>query len=118
MDGFFTFVVLIAIATPVLSIAGFAMALGLRRRVTRLESMLAEVPPRFEAAAAAAATPPAEPIADPIPADGPATEPVTPPEAEASEPEPIAARVRPVSLPRVDIEERLGTLWAVWIGGI
>jgi uncharacterized membrane protein len=118
MDGFFTFVVLIAIATPVLSIAGFAMALGLRRRVTRLESMLAEVPPRFEAAAAAAATPPAEPIADPIPADGPAIEPVTPPEAEASEPEPIAARVRPVSLPRVDIEERLGTRWAVWIGGI
>ena len=118
MDGFFTFVVLIAIATPFLSIAGFVMALGLRRRVALLETMLAGVPPRFGAAPAAAATPPVEPIADPTPADEPAIESATPPEAEASEPEPIAARIQPVFPPRVDIEERLGTRWAVWVGGI
>ncbi len=118
MDGFFTFVVLIAIATPILSIAGFVMALGLRRRVALLETMLAGVPPRFEAAPAAAATPPVEPIADPTPADERAIESATPPEAEASEPEPIAARIQPVFPPRVDIEERLGTRWAVWVGGI
>jgi hypothetical protein len=108
--------ILLVLAIPVISIVALVMTLNARDVVRRLERRIAAlevagagqpgVAPTAEPARAApvqAAEPPpviVEPVAAPAP-------------AEAAAPAPAAAAPAPTTL-----EERFGTQWVVWIGGL
>src|SRR5918995_948831 len=127
-------IIFVALTTPVIAIAGFVLALVLRGRLADLERRLARAEvtlagtarpdlalpppeaaptPTFQAPEAArderpvaepaapAASPPAEPAAIPSPA-------AVPPVPPRPAPQPTAP----------GFEERLGTRWAVWVGGV
>jgi uncharacterized membrane protein len=125
MDPFFTTLVALVIAFPVLAIVGFVMALGNRERLKRLEFRLSGIEAKLAGLAgeaptpAPASTPPAAPPPwEPFPEvkEAKAEEkasPPPPPEAPASPP-PTPAPARP----RASLEERFGTQWVVWAGGI
>ncbi|MCK1390671.1 DUF2339 domain-containing protein [Bradyrhizobium sp. 1] len=132
-DGpFDVFALIIAIIAILIAIKASSQAAELRRRLSSLEEMfyalrrLQPPPPmpaqvRVEAPApTAAAEPP--PLA-------PETEPTPPPlVTEAASPPPLAASIAadappPLPAPATDLrepgfEERLGTRWVVWIGGL
>ena len=107
------------LAIPVLAIVAIVMAVGTRERIKRLEFRLA----RLEAwlAERAGDLPSSAPEALPTPATEPAQIPVeeapSPPEPEI--PPPAAAPVVPIAAkPTISLEERFGTQWVVWAGGI
>lgn len=137
---------LILLAIPAAGVAGFFMALNLRRRVTQLETQvlrLASGQPGL-AAAPFAPAPAEDGIATPpsfetdTPTAAPATSeraddtlsPETAPSSEISgepapadrpEPEETPAEAPPapaIAARGVDLEEKLGARWAVWVGGI
>jgi uncharacterized membrane protein len=104
------------LAIPVLAIVAIVMAVGTRERInrlefrlTRLEAWLAERPGEFPSPAPEAmSAPPTRPEQRPT---------VPPPEPEI--PPPSAAPVVPTaSKPKISLEERFGTQWVVWAGGI
>ena len=111
---------LLLLAFPVIAIVALVKVIDAAERLSVLERRLAalepspvivrgSVPPQPEAPpapAAAAAEPPPPPLEpEPEPPPEPAT-PVEPP-APAAEPE-----------PEIGFEERFGTRWTVWIGGV
>lgn len=131
---------LLVLALPIMAIAGFIMALSARGRLTlveqRLQAMEAQL--ALVAAAPVGIAPTAPPIA-PAPAPPPAAE--QPPEtvaasaAETTPTEPIAEPIAPPPPPPSDtppplppiaptppegesLEERFGTRWVVWVGGL
>jgi len=111
--------VLIGIGGPVVAILGLAFALQARRELQRLQLRL----DRLEAQPRAAEAP-APPVAEPSPAPAPEpdqpTEAAPPAEPEAPKPTsvpPIAAAA-PAAPSRQGFEERLGSRWAVWVGGV
>ena len=140
MDVFFVVLVLLLLAFPIMAIAALVKTVGLGGQLRRVEVRLAAL----ERAAAAPmpgvseqrapAEPPAPtapPIAQPI-----AVPPVVPPAPAAPDPaapgeaEPVSAAASPVAppppptapagpaAPSMSLEERLGTQWAVWVGGL
>ena len=127
MDLFFVLLALLLLAFPIIAIAALVKSVGLSEHLRRVEARLAAL----ERGIAAATPPaPAPPTHEPIP---PAAEPTTPvpePETPAKEapapPEreppiavPIAPPPQPAPIaPRMSLEERLGTQWAVWVGGL
>ena len=130
MFGLMTLVVL------VLAIVGVVLGIGTRDRIRTLEFRLALIERRLREGAAGAAlpepppaaAPPPQPAAPPV-AELPPTQtampPVPPPQPEPpSRPEPAAAPPSPPpppegpSAPGPSFEERFGTQWAVWAGGI
>ena len=140
MDLFFVVLVLLLLAFPIMAIAALVKTVGLGGQLRRVEVRLAAL----ERAAAAPmpgvseqrapAEPPAPtapPIAEPLaaaPAVPPA--PAAPGPAAPSEAEPVSAAASPVAppppptatagpaAPSMSLEERLGTQWAVWVGGL
>jgi uncharacterized membrane protein len=97
----------------------FFLGLDTRRRLLRIEHKLALA----EAARAGAIDlPGAAPAAEaPPPAPPPAAEEQAEPASEPHPPEPAAPPPRYAqwpSRPPADVEEQLGTRWAVWVGGI
>ncbi len=126
MDPTFTALIAMVIAFPVLAIIGFVMALGNRERLKRLEFRLAGLERRL------ADLPGGVPSLAPVPSAVPeALTPAKAPETKAEEAAPApAAPETPVtppipppapaapSKPRVSLEERFGTQWVVWAGGI
>src|SRR5712691_4315747 len=147
LDGLIALVVLAALAIPAAAIAGFFMALGARNRLSQVESRLTALEGGLARAARAAevaalsglvaaprptptaAPPPSEPEkeAEPIeaaapPEQAPGEPPASVPEAAVSAvsappprspPPPTAA-----AEPEPSFEERLGTRWVVWVGGV
>ncbi|GLS23407.1 hypothetical protein GCM10007874_64280 [Labrys miyagiensis] len=139
-------VILVAIAFPVLAIASFVMALGLKRRVRQLEDQVGQLRSQHSAVQATAkppttdtlressipvpvaTVPPDAPKATPAPESQPVTPvpPVLPPKPtmEGEETDipalspPIAARQAAPARASISLEERLGTRWAVWVGGV
>ena len=126
--------VLLALAFPITAIIALVMVVDLRGLVRRLEQRVRMLehaaPPR---AAAARATPEAYPApAAPQPAPQPAPEPTAaaeppgppPPSAPPPPPPPASAPIAPappssLSPPQqIGLEERFGTRWVVWVGGI
>jgi uncharacterized membrane protein len=131
-------IALAVLALPVISIAALVQVSGLRQRLTYLETRLAaldrglsSLERRLSAGETAATT--AVPEPPPAPAPGPvesapptAIEP-TPPAAVASAPDgaasipaasvPSAAPAAPTP-PSPGFEERFGTRWIVWVGGV
>ncbi len=135
MDGLIGLIVLIALAFPVLSVIGFVFSVAARGRLRLLEARVARLEMDRLRAASRATEAPAPREAEPSP---PAQSPVeTPPEpiaavpaaAEPSisadaPPEPSVPPVVPAAPPPaapqqgVGFEERFGTRWVVWIGGL
>ncbi|CAO4170417.1 DUF2339 domain-containing protein [Methylorubrum aminovorans] len=130
-DGLFLSAVLIALALALSGPAALLLALRQRHRIQVLERRLALVEARPIAGPApipaAAPTPSKAPAAPPEPRD------VRPPEP-SSEPAPPRSAVPAVALgqpgtapsparapdrsPAPSIEERFGTRWTVWVGGL
>lgn len=119
MDIGFGFLILLALAIPVVAVAGFVLALVGRSRVERLERRVADLERRIEAARARAQAARAEPKS------------ARPPEPMRPEPAPeIPAPPPPRSVPDVaaaappkpsgdrSFEERLGGRWSVAVGGL
>lgn len=106
----FTYIVVLVLAIPVAAIAGLVISLNMRTRVRLLEHKLTVLEGRLgspPAAATAAIVPdakPAEPTPEPLAID-----------------EPIEAAPAPELQPAkksLGLEERFGTQWVVWAGGI
>ncbi len=114
------FGVLLLLAFPVVSIAALVMTLNARERVRVLEFRIAELEVRRPAppiaAAPAAAAPAAAPVDEPPPpvVEAPIAQPATPepPREAPAPPTPVAA------LASTTLEEKFGTQWVVWIGGL
>src|SRR5262249_41732005 len=108
--------ILLVLAIPVISIAALVLTLKARDGVRRLEDRVATL----EAARAAPASvaPTAQPIpVVPIQTAGPPpviVEPVTAPEI----PESVTSAPAAPAPSRATLEERFGTQWVVWIGGL
>ncbi len=127
MESLLALIGLLLLAVPVLAIVALVRTIGLGDRLSRLELRLAVLERGAPAAAAPHQAPaPAPPISEPAPpaAPPPAPErepivlaPVPPP---AASPPPPVATVPPIAAtpPTMSLEERLGTQWAVWVGGI
>ena len=140
MGGFFFLLGLALLALPIAAIAALVMSVGNRNRLQILDERFIALERRLAAASVGPAPPPtasaAETIPSPIaPEPSPRPEPVaqdepaatprptpTAPEIasapeEAAPPRELAAPPPP-AVPAMSLEERLGTQWAVWVGGI
>jgi len=141
MDDFFYMLLLAALAIPVIAIAALAVALSqfgtirrldqrlraleLERRAREPQAVAPAVSSMVAAASAAAPTMGQEtapaPVAEAaeIPASA-APEPLTPPPLPPSPPLSVPrVSAAPPALPRsIGFEERFGTRWVVWVGGI
>ncbi|HJW78970.1 MAG TPA: DUF2339 domain-containing protein [Beijerinckiaceae bacterium] len=127
--------VLVALAFPVCAIWGFVLAWGARTQIGFLAQRLAVVEARLGAAGAApAAAPEAQAPPEPTPFWTEEPTATAPPSVEAPRPAeappetpselppdlvPDGAPVPPVPpTAQPGFEERLGTRWAVWVGGV
>src|SRR5262245_48882719 len=125
--------VLLVLSFPIIAIAGLVIAIGARDRVRSLEQRFADFQKGHAAPSAAAATAPApqtppaavaaphvpeppRPTAAPVESVPPARSATAsvPPSPPPPPPAPPAAPAEPV----MGFEERLGTQWTVWVGGV
>jgi uncharacterized membrane protein len=140
MDLFFVVLVLLLLAFPVIAIVALVKSVGLGQQLWRIEARLAAIERGGAAAERPASTaPPIAPTAEAIaptahptaaPLAVPASSPIAPVPTAPSEPEPAIAASAPaappppppapaaIAAPSMSFEERLGTQWAVWVGGI
>ncbi len=148
MEGLITVLVLAAVVVPIASIVGAVLGIGLHRRVRLIEKRLGEREGAGREAVAARIdrlearvlaleaprdgdTPAAAPASPPLPPPPPiASQPsdlaVEPPGEFAPPPPPLpppppppvpAGHATPVP-ERPSLEERFGTRWVVWVGGL
>src|SRR5262249_49358438 len=122
---------LVVLAFPVLAIVAIVTSMGTRERLRELERRLIGVERARPQAAPTAAQPIVAPVppmprpeaAAPPPTTVPAApppRPTPPPTAAPAQPPPSvpAAPARPAAAPEISFEERFGTRWVVWAGGI
>ena len=127
---------LLLLAIPIVAIVALVMAVGLRDQLRRMQARLAAIEGRLAASPRAPEEDqerqtPVEPVPPaPVQEAPPALEPRPQPEGPAGpspralEPEPPAAPAPPspahgaAAPASMSLEERLGTQWAVWIGGV
>lgn len=132
-------VALVVLAIPVISIVALVQSNGLRRSVFELESRLTAVERSFSSlerrlSSAHEVTTPTTTVSETPLAPAPA-EPATPPAVEQTpaieptstiDPRPATASVEPAPAtppaastpPSLGFEERFGTRWVVWVGGV
>jgi uncharacterized membrane protein len=129
MESLIILLVLLLLAFPIIAIVALVKAVGLGDQLRRLETRLAGLERRT--AAPEPAPSPAAPVAEPVPpkpaepAAAPpqpeppiaAVSPIAPPHVPPTPPAAPAAASAPAA-PAMSFEERLGTQWAVWVGGI
>jgi uncharacterized membrane protein len=113
---------LIALGIPLLGLVGFIRSGALKRRVETLEAEMAQLKGAMPGAALPAVPPRTEEAVPPAPAPEPVmAEEVSGPEPEfgpaGAAPLPAEPETLPVAA-RQSLEERLGTRWAVWLGGL
>jgi uncharacterized membrane protein len=128
VDGLITLLVLVALAIPIVAVVAIAVAVGAKGRVNLLEARLRALEQRLaQGEAAAPAVPPPAVAPAPEPAAA-AIPPVAEPAGAVAEPAPAAAP-EPAQLPPSpppaapppegpSFEERFGTQWVVWVGGL
>jgi len=114
------FIVVAVIAIPVLAIVGIVMAVGTRERLKRLEFRLTGIEVRLAGMAGEAPSP--VPLSAPVPEALPAiaekkSEGEAPPPAKPAPPSAPPPPL-PAAKPKISLEERFGTQWVVWAGGI
>jgi uncharacterized membrane protein len=129
MDLFFVLLALLLLAFPIIAIAALVKSVGLGEHLRRVDARLAALERGIPAAAPPATAPPthepippaAEPTTSVAEPETPAQEAPAPPEREPpiAVPSPIVPPPQPAPIaPRMSLEERLGTQWAVWVGGL
>ena len=130
MDVFFVVLGLLLLAFPIMAIAALVKTIGIRGQLRQVEVRLAALERGATAPARGIPEEPAPAFSAPVPP--PPTEPSAARPAEpaaANEPEPVIAASSPVApppppaparpaAPAMSLEERLGTQWAVWVGGL
>ncbi|KQT61462.1 hypothetical protein ASG52_00805 [Methylobacterium sp. Leaf456] len=118
-DSFFLLLALLGLALAVAGPAGLLVALGQRGRIAALERRIA----RLEGAAAvrtevpqpeAPRPEPRSPEAVPVPPRQNPNPAVTPPKTAPK----ITSPAQRPPVPRPSLEERFGTRWTVWVGGL
>jgi uncharacterized membrane protein len=117
---------LVILTFPILAIVALVMAIGARGRVNALELRLAALERRPAPAAAPAPAPaPPQPEPRPVAATPPpppiTVSPAAPPPPPPPIPHPISVsppRPPAAAQPDITFEERFGTRWVVWVGGI
>jgi uncharacterized membrane protein len=126
MDAFFVVLGLLVLAFPIMAIVALVKSVGLGEQLRRVETRLAAIErarvapapdvSEQQAPVETPAPPTTPPIAEPMAA------PIAPEPAAPSEPEPAIAASAPApgaaAAPGMSFEERLGTQWAVWVGGL
>src|SRR5215217_919116 len=133
MESFFFLLGCVLLAFPIVAIVALVKTVGLNARLASIEHRMAAMESRPAAAppATAAAGPPPQHAAPPIVPDTPqpfaararpTVEPTRPPAPQPPEQPlavtpPIAPQPAPAQ-PTISFEERLGTQWTVWVGGI
>ena len=130
----FGLLIAVVIAIPVLAIVSIALTIGTRERLKRLEFRLASLDwlefrlasLETRLAGTTGEAPAPKPISAPAPEALPsASEPpgakaedVAPPPSEPEPPAAAPAPPAPAARPKISLEERFGTQWVVWAGGI
>jgi len=112
MDMFGILIALV-LAIPVLAVVSIVMTMNTRQRLNRLEGRLARLEGWLAERAGDLPSPALE--ASPAPTEQ------VPAEEAPSPPEPVAAppsAAPPPTKPKISLEERFGTQWVVWAGGI
>jgi uncharacterized membrane protein len=129
METLIVLLALLLLAFPIIAIVALVKAIGLGGQLRRVDMQLAALERRVAQSPPGAAAPPPEPTAhvpEPAPiAPAPAAEAPAEPSV-LPEPEPAIAAASPIApppsppptAPTMSFEERLGTQWAVWVGGI
>jgi len=125
VDGLIALLILSALAIPVLALVALTTAAGVKSRVNALEFRLRALEQRLEAGVVAAPAP-VRPQPQPPTPITPAAPPIPPVSEPAAQQPPAAAPVAPpvppppptAPIPRPSFEERFGTQWAVWAGGL
>jgi uncharacterized membrane protein len=127
---FIVVIVLIALAFPVIAVIALVRVSSLGGAVRRLELQVIALERAVAAsgARAAAPPPPAAPVAAPVPTPPPpptaapiepAAPPPMPPSAPPASAVPSTRPAAPLSQPpHIGFEERFGTRWVVWVGGV
>jgi uncharacterized membrane protein len=113
MDGLIALVVLLLLAAPVIGIVALIRSITDRNLLRQLDSRIKTLEhAQVTAAAAAPATAPPPIVAAPAEPPSP-PEPASPPPASAppSPPSPSPPQ-------RIGFEEKFGTRWVVWVGGV
>jgi uncharacterized membrane protein len=129
MESLVVLLGLLVLAFPIIAIVALVKAIGLGDRLRTLDMRLTALERQVTQSPPAATAPPAEPappVAEPAPvAPGPLAAapggPSAPPEPAIAATSPIAPPPPPSTAPAtptMSFEERLGTQWAVWVGGI
>ncbi len=113
--------VALVVAFPIMTIVALVMTLNARRGVQELQARVA----RLEAGQAPRSV---APRVEPLPAEEPVAEPAAPAAAieppiaippQAAEPAtPQSSPLPPMPAPPATLEQRFGTQWVVWIGGL
>jgi uncharacterized membrane protein len=130
----FGLLIAVVMAIPVLAIVSIALTIGTRERLKRLEFRLASLDwlefrlasLETRLAGTTGEAPAPKPISAPAPEALPsASEPpgakaedVAPPPSEPEPPAAAPAPPAPAARPKISLEERFGTQWVVWAGGI
>lgn len=114
MEGLIILAALLLLAFPVIAIVALVKAIGARDQLGILERRIIVLEAGQSAAPAAMPAEPA-PVAVAI-EPSPIIE--APPEPAAPEPTPSAAPVAAAAPPSTTLEERFGTKWVVWVGGL
>jgi uncharacterized membrane protein len=114
---------LLVLSFPIIAIVALVKTVTINDRLRSFERRLAALEPR--PAAAPGAAPPPQPEPSPVfvpPAPATAAEPPPPPPQPTPAPEPAAPPIPPTEPvapePTISFEERFGTQWTVWIGGV
>src|SRR6202035_5185071 len=113
MDGLIVLIVLLLLAAPVIGIVALIRSITDRNLLRQLDARVKALEGVRPAAAAARPAPAPAPIAV-----APA-EPSPPPEPPARTPTAVPlSPPTPPSPPKIGFEEKFGTRWVVWVGGV
>jgi uncharacterized membrane protein len=127
MDGFIVLLVILFLAAPVIAIIALVKSSGINNGLRRLEQRIAALenrptagPPRTAVKApppqlAARAEPAARITTEPLP---PLPTPPLPRPVATSVPSSTTSSAAPASSRDIGFEERFGTRWVVWVGGV
>ncbi len=117
MDPLFSLLIALVVAFPVLAIVALVLAIGARERLRKLEFKLAGLEGQLSGLApqpAPAPTPAPEAVKEREAKIEELAAPPAPEEPPATAPAPSVPPLKP----HISLEERFGTQWVVWAGGI
>ena len=119
MDGFFVLVALLLLATPIIGIVALIKTITDRNLLRQLDARVKALEQaKVAAGAAAPATAEPAPAPPPPPIVAAPAEPSPPPEPSAPSLTAVPLSPPSPSPPKIGFEEKFGTRWVVWVGGV